>query len=241
MSRFHTQTFPCPKCQEPVEFGLAASVNADRRPDFRAAILDRSFQRGTCPNCSHSFRVEPELTYMDAGRKQWILVKAAQDVADWITLEKTALDVFDLAYGPRAGAFARELGRDLQARITFGWAALREKVLCCEHGLDDVTLEQMKLSLTAGLDSSPIGDGVELRLDKVEGDRLLMDWIQASWERPVETLEVPRALYDEIAADMEGWKDARADLTAGPFVDFQRLLIPPEPDEDGADEEQVSR
>jgi hypothetical protein len=241
MSRFQTQTFPCPKCQEPVEFGLAASVNADRRPDFRLAILDGSFQRGTCSACSYSFRVEPELTYMDAGRRQWILVKTAQDVTDWITLEKTALQTLDLAYGPHAGAAAREIGRGLQARITFGWAALREKILCCEHGLDDITLEQMKLSLTTGLDSSPISDDVELRLDKVEGDHLLMAWIQASSERPVETIEVPRALYDEIAADTQGWKDVRADLMAGPFVDLQRLLIPTEPDEGGAAEEQVSR
>ena len=223
-----------------MEFGIVASVNADRRPDFRAAILAGSFQRGTCGKCSYRFRIEPEMTYLDAGRKQWILVKAAQDVADWITLEKTALETFGLAYGPKAGAAAQAIGRGLQARIAFGWAALREKVLCPEYGLDDVTLEQLKVTLTAGLDSCPISDDVELRLDKVEGDHLVMSWIQAAAERPVETLEVPRALYDEIAADAEGWKDMRADLTAGPFVDFQRLFIPsePEPGEEGSEEEE---
>ena len=37
-----------------------------------------------------------------------------------------------------------------------------------------------------------------------------------------------RQLYDEIAADAEGWKELGADLTAGPFVDFQGLFIPAE-------------
>ena len=30
-------------------FRLAASVNADRRPDLREAILEGSFQAETCP------------------------------------------------------------------------------------------------------------------------------------------------------------------------------------------------
>src|SRR5947209_8272330 len=135
MSRFESLSFPCPKCENPVEFGVVASVNADRRPDFRASILDGSFQRGTCGKCSHRFRIQPEMTYLDAGRKQWILVKPAEEVANWITLERTALETFDLAYGPQAGGLAQEIGRGLQPRIVFGWAALREKILCPEHGL----------------------------------------------------------------------------------------------------------
>src|SRR3974377_1182998 len=121
MSRFQSQTFPCPKCEEPVEFAIVASVNADRRPDFRAAILAGSFQRGTCGKCSYRFRIDPEVAYVDAGRKQWILVKAAQDVADWITLEKTALETFGLAYGPQAGAAAQALRPRREGPPSFWW------------------------------------------------------------------------------------------------------------------------
>jgi CpXC protein len=48
MSKFETQTLTCPSCGEAVDFEAVASVNADRRPDLREAILDFSFQRQVC-------------------------------------------------------------------------------------------------------------------------------------------------------------------------------------------------
>src|SRR5947208_2057858 len=139
MSRIHVENIPCPKCNNPVEFGVVASVNADRRPDLRAAILTNTFQVGVCPQCSESFRIEPDLTYLDAARKQWILVLPAHDLAAWPALEQNARSAFERTYGAEAGAVAQELGRGLTARIAFGWPALREKLLCGEHGLDDAT------------------------------------------------------------------------------------------------------
>ena len=40
MSLFESAKSPCPKCGTPHAFEVVASVNADRRPDLRAAILD---------------------------------------------------------------------------------------------------------------------------------------------------------------------------------------------------------
>jgi len=113
----------------------------------------------------------------------------------------------------------------MQVRVTFGWPALREKVFCAASGLDDVTVELLKISLVRGLDHSPLGDDVELRLTSVDNDKLILTWVNSSNERPVESIEVPRRLYDEIAADVQGYQDLRTQLTAGPFVDFHRLLI----------------
>lgn len=225
MSLFITTTFPCPKCGEPVEFGVVASINADRRSDLREAILQRTFQLGTCAQCSHAFRIEPEMTYLDVKRKQWILVQPASELVNWIVLERTALTTFDLAYGAKAAAGARAIGRGMQARITFGWAALREKILCKEHDLDDVCLELLKVAIVRGMDESPLGGDVELRLEKLDEGQLVLQWIRAAEEQVVETLRVPRGLYDEIATDASGWQELRQELTAGPFVDFHRLLI----------------
>ena len=232
MSRFFPESFPCPKCGKPVQFGIVASVNASRRPDFRQAILDGTFQCSTCPECSTSFRIEPELTYLDSDRKQWILVQPAAQVADWPVLEEQARQTFDRAYGATAGAAVRELGASLQARITFGWAALREKILCVEHALDDVTLELLKVALVRSMDDVPLRNQTELRLMALEGEEFLLSWLVAEAELPLETMRVPRSLYDEILAAPADWNELKAQVSAGPFVDFKRLILPADEPQD---------
>jgi hypothetical protein len=232
MSRFVTENIPCPQCGETVEFALAGSVNADRRPDFRDAIVEGSFQRGSCPKCNHSFRAEPVLTYLDVGRKQWILVQPASALPKWIFLEKNALSAFERSYGPKAGPEAQAIGKTIQARITFGWPALSEKLLCAVHGLDDVTLELLKTAVVRSMDDIPLGDNIELRLTEIDGDDLVLNWLHAGREIPIEILRAPRSLYDEIAADAQGWQELRQELTAGPFVDFHRLLVPANAEEE---------
>jgi hypothetical protein len=132
-----------------------------------------------------------------------------------------------LAYGPTVSQGAQAIGRDLQVRITFGWAALREKLVCAQRGLDDVTLDLLKFALLRDLDDSPLADDTELRLVDIKEDQIVLAWIQAATEQFVETMEVPRELYDDIAADQAGWQDLRSELAAGPFVDLRRLLIQP--------------
>ena len=56
MSVFHTETINCPACATPVEFKLVFSVNADRRPDLRDAIIAGTFQRQPCPSCGTAIR-----------------------------------------------------------------------------------------------------------------------------------------------------------------------------------------
>ena len=74
MSIFRTYELNCPACNTPVRFDLVMSVSADRRPDLREAILDGSFQRKVCPACATAFRPEPEFTYIDFARGQYIFV-----------------------------------------------------------------------------------------------------------------------------------------------------------------------
>ena len=69
-------------------------------------------------------------------------------------------------------------------------------------------------------------DDTELRLvDELEEDTLLFAWMELATEAMAESLEVPRALYDEIAADLEPWADLRTELSAGLYVDMNRLLV----------------
>jgi hypothetical protein len=117
------------------------------------------------------------------------------------------------------------MGAGMKPRITFGWGGLREKLVAVDHQLDDVTLEQVKLAIVRTSETSPLSNETELRFISVEEGKLVMAWIRAQNEQVVETLRVPRKLYDDVAADEEGWRALRKDLSAGLFVDMNRLFV----------------
>src|SRR5262249_17903338 len=100
MSVFNTTQLACPACGVAVTFNLVHSVNAVRRPDLRAAILDRSFQRQPCPSCGTVFRVEPEFTYLDIKRKQFLAVWPPSNLAKWQDFEVRSQAAYDKAFGP---------------------------------------------------------------------------------------------------------------------------------------------
>ena len=227
MSILENQSISCPACGHALSFQVAHSVLADRRPDLREALLTNRLQADACEKCGAWFRREPEMNYLDLGRGQWILVRPAGEVVDWPDLEAHAQGLYELGYGLLAPAAAREIGRDLTVRIAFGWPALREKVLACDAGLDDVALECLKLNLMRTLDAPPLGDTIELRLQAADARFLTLAWLDADGERTLETLQVPRVAYEEVAASPDDYQELRAALTAGPYVDINRLLIDP--------------
>ena len=229
MSRLHSETFPCSHCGASLEMGIVASINADRRPDLRQAVLDDSYQRGSCDSCGKGFRLDPDLAYLDAERGQWLLVRPAEHLAEWPLTEALAQQAFDRGYGEEASPDARELGAGMQPRLVFGWAAFREKLLCGEHGLSDVALELTKLAVMRALEDMPLGDDMELRLTAATADDLELTWGASGGDLALEKIAVPRALYDEIAKDKgKGWAEARAELAAGAYVDINRILVPAE-------------
>lgn len=225
MSMFRMTPIKCPQCGASVYFRGVVSVNGDRRPDLRAAIIAGSFQRQPCPECGKDFRLDPEMTYIDVGHRQWIAAYPVAKLAHWKELEQEARAMFAQAYGPQAPASARKLGSGMKPRITFGWGGLREKLAAVDHQLDDVTLELVKLAIVRNSESSPLSNENELRFVAVEEEKLVMAWIHAPTEQLVELLNVPRQLYDDIAASEAGWQSLREELSAGAFVDMNRLLV----------------
>src|SRR6185437_14909973 len=147
MSIFNDATATCPNCGEAVEISWAASVNADRRPDLRVAVLDGSFQAETCPTCGTQMRLPSHLTYVDIARHTWVLVESPDQIGDWHAHEKQAQSLFDESFGPTAPAAARELAEGVSPRLVYGWPALREKIICNTLGLEDVTLELLKMAV----------------------------------------------------------------------------------------------
>jgi hypothetical protein len=216
MSISRTRAVPCPVCRREARIAAVSSVDADRRPDLRDAILDGSLQRQICPDCGTSFRRPPDLCYIDRTREQWIAAFQRERMGQWRQLEVHAASLLEKTCGP-AGRGA------LSARITFGWEALREKLLLAKLGLQDVTLELCKLDLTGAVPPAQLPAGTELRLLRVEGDTLVFAQIEGELEQVVGQLQVRRARYDELAGPGEHWAVWRQQLSAGPFVDMQRL------------------
>jgi hypothetical protein len=227
MSIFRTTEIPCPACKTPVSFELVHSVNAGRRADLRTAILDRSFQKQPCPACGFAFRVEPQFTYMDLGRGQFFAVWPAENVADWPAHEKRSQQAFDTAFGTAAPPEAQVIGKKLSTRAVFGWAGLNEKLIVAEAGIDDHTLEVAKVGVIRNLDEAPVAGNSELRLLGVEPESLVLGWFRIGSADLAEVVRVPKAILAEIDAAPAAWQALRDDLTAGPFVDYRRLVIGP--------------
>lgn len=226
MSLFRTIEVPCPSCNVPVSFDLVHSVNADRRADLRAAILNRTFQQEKCPSCGFAFRTEPEFTYINLGRNQWIAVWPASKRARWSECERHSQQAYDKGFGQAAPPEAQELAKEVRPRVVFGWAALCEKLIAHDAGIDDVTLELAKLAVARNQDDSPLAGNVELRLLGVEGDHLVLGWLQVGSEELTEVVRVSSDLIKEVEAQAADWKELRDELTSGIFVDMQKLMIP---------------
>jgi hypothetical protein len=80
----------CDRCGAEARFNLAASVNADRRPDLRGAIADGTFQAETCAGCGAALRLPVHLSYLDLGRRQWVLAEDPVALPVWRDAEQHA-------------------------------------------------------------------------------------------------------------------------------------------------------
>lgn len=227
MSLFREMTIMCPSCSAEIMVNANNSVNVDRAPELREEILDGVFQRMRCNECNEEFRLDPDITYLDVGRGQWIAVHPFSYLGQWESLEQHAQEAFDKSYGATAPKAAQQLGANLTPRMVFGWAALTEKIVAFEHDLDDLALELTKIAILQSGQAAPFAAHTELRLAEVKSDEdeLVMMWLIAETGETVETLGVPKSLYDELATKPSGWDDLSSEFTGKLFIDMQRLIL----------------
>jgi hypothetical protein len=227
MSIFHPADLKCPNCGTIFETQRNASVNVDRRPDLRDAILDGSFQKENCSKCGTEMRLPPHLTYLNLGRKQWIMVEPVSLLEQWPAAEEDARATYAETFGDQAPPSARQLAKDLQHRLVFGWPALREKLIARDLGLDDITLELLKAAIMRDVPKPPLADQTELRLADGDAEKLNFVWVIAETEQPVAALPVPREIYDDVAGDAEAWAPLRSQFEGKFLVDLKRLIAGP--------------
>lgn len=227
MSLFTSIHVDCPSCDHTNTMDAVGSVNADRRPDLRDDIVADIFQIISCESCEETFRLQPEFNYLDVENGLWIMALGVTELADHMIHEDRARDLFETSYGANAAPAAQEVGEVLRCRVTFGWPAVREKILARIEGFDDVVLEMMKLNLLRRLPEAPIDFGVEMRLMAVAGDMLELAWVTTESEEVQSVIRVSRDAYDGIAENRDDWADVEALLTDGPFCDIQKLFLGP--------------
>jgi len=225
MSLFKPMNVTCPACEKLISVNAVGSVNADRRQDLRDEILANSFQNVTCSECGEAFRLEPDFNYLDAGRGQWIAAMPARLMPQHEEMEAQAQEAFDRSYGPDTSPSAQSIGNDLQARLVFGWPALREKILIHDAKLDDGLIELLKIDVLRRLPEINLVQGVEMRLLDVTDEELNIAWINAETEDVDQTIDVRHALYEEIAGNPDGWASISERVNKGMFVDAQKLFM----------------
>ena len=213
----------------------ADSVNAERHPHMRQAVLDRQLHVFRCAACNVNIVVEHRFWYLDLARGQFYGVFPASSRAQERECAQAVHDAFQLALGERAGATARALfpSEAMHVRVCFGNEELREKIVLSEAGLLDLALEVLKARMLvemhrSGPDVARLGVQT-LRLDHVEpnGDLACFFEQATTPPRPLEIgVVIPRARYEEIAA--VPWQEllAQYPFASGPHVSLLRATLP---------------
>ena len=92
--------------------------------------------------------------------------------------------------------------------MVFGWPALREKLLCQEHGLADVSTELFKAAVLRYLPGAPFSDATELRFDGLDNGAFVLTWFMSATEQRLSRLTVPRTAFSALRAGTGLGRDA---------------------------------
>ena len=176
----------CPHCQIETDHKVIDHINIDRNPEMRAKVQDLSCFRVKCPNCGETLLVVHPCLYHDMSNQFMV----------WLWPEEGQAPKAE--FDPLAG---------YTLRVTDSLNTFREKINILEKGLDDRTIEIMKLLL------------VELlfhEYDERTGDFRFVAVLSDGAEQYA---AMPNMTYQRLHADVEtylytpGGEFARIDMT----------------------------
>jgi hypothetical protein len=216
------------RCGAPVRVFVATSVNAERHPHMREAILRRSFHVFECGACHRPIGVDKELLYIDLTHREFYGVFPAAAAADPEPCARQVAEAFETALGAGAGEAARPLADGMRVRVCFGMEELREKIVARAAGLSDLALELVKANILAGHPELAQLGIQTLRLQSVGEDGGLGMLLEQAGDPPRllqdRALTVEREVYDVFGRMT--WEEQIAQLpgiASGPHVSLLRL------------------
>jgi hypothetical protein len=217
MSIQETQIVSCPACGSDLEIEVFHSLNPSRQKEAVELIIEDRLQMTQC-KCGRRVRLEPEFIYMDIENKMCIAAYPAEEIENRYELEVNAKVSFDKAFSKSF------VGEGIKNRITFGWPALKEKVLAQKHAISDVDLELVKLALIKESGQMP-DSSTSLRLINVEESHLIFGWNENLAPYQVTSVQpYDRDILDHIKENESEWAPLKQEIDQGLFVDLARLI-----------------
>jgi hypothetical protein len=143
LSAYDVHDLACPGCATRYPVSILQGIHSARLPGVRPSILDGTFQAFPCPGCGSVNRVDTPSIYADFDRGHYLALEPASEGRSWRAKKGRHVKTFDacFTFGPPV---AEDLASAMRHRLVFGPAALREKVVLWDAGLDDRVVEALK-------------------------------------------------------------------------------------------------
>lgn len=230
MSTLYSARFECADCGATLDVRVADSLNANRMPDARRWVLDRTLFQAAC-SCGRTITALHPFLYVDFDRGLWVQVVPEDQRPAYHAREPEVLAAYRAAFDPAAGPRSLpSLGALVTPRLAYGYEELREKVVGGDAMLDDALVEALKLELLATQPELGQRGVMLLTLDAADAEALRFRGYGFPPGGPGELLgdaTVPRAVYDALAARRAAVRDSYPQLFEGVYVNVQRYRFEP--------------
>jgi len=223
VSTFVPSTIDC-ACGERYLVEVANGLHISARPDVRQQILDGTFHRFHCPNCGATTNVDILLSFTDFPNRQWFTVAPSTALPH----RKRYLELANTSYAqtmqsPTAPPLVQQWSGEMTRRLMFGLAALREKLVAFDAGLDDRVVELLKIQLLRDLRGNFAADDY-FHLVAVAGDELTFE--KRHPDGMIRKVPIPRRLYDDLAATPNLAALIEQAFPDGLLFDYRAILAP---------------
>jgi hypothetical protein len=231
MSTIYSAAFRCADCGAVLDVRVADSLNANRLPEARRWVLDRTLFQQPCA-CGLAVTAIHPFLYADFDRGLWLQVLPEDERPGYHAHEAEVLTAYRAAFDPATGPrFIEALGTMVAPRVVYGYEELREKVVGADAGLEDAIVEALKLEILVGHPELLQRGIVLLTLDGADAESLRFRAYGFPPGRPGEIrgeMTVVRAAYDELAERTALVRDSYPALFDGVYVNIQRYRFEPE-------------
>ena len=114
----------CPHCQHDSIEKIFISINAERSPHLRTALIDQTLHRIHCAQCEQYYTFDLQMNWVDFIKKEWVRVFPLSSRAQWASLMNASEQAYQqYLVGEAAPVMVHELGVGMKVRSVFGLVA----------------------------------------------------------------------------------------------------------------------